>query len=50
MLQFGIAKELGKSLTEIRQMTLEEILGWSAYFQVLNEDQEKEMQKIRRSR
>jgi len=27
-----------------------EILGWSAYFQVLNEDQEKEMQKIRRSR
>ena len=50
MLQFGIAKELGKSLTEIRQMTLEEILGWSGYFQVLNEDQEKEMQKIRRSR
>ena len=50
MLQFGIAKELGKSLTEIRQMTLEEILGWSAYCQVLNEDQEKEMQKIRRSR
>tara|TARA_R100000664_G_scaffold21699_1_gene31076 strand:+ start:67 stop:219 length:153 start_codon:yes stop_codon:yes gene_type:complete len=50
MLQFGIAKELGKSLVEIRQMTLEEILGWSAYFQVLNEDQEKEMQKIRRSR
>ena len=31
-------------------MTLQEILGWSAYFQVLNEDQEKEMQKIRRSR
>lgn len=50
MLQFGIAKELGKSLTEVRQMTLQEILGWSAYFQVLNEDQEKEMQKIRRSR
>ena len=50
MLQFGIAKELGKSLTEIRQMTLAEILGWSAYFQVLNEDQETEMQKIRRSR
>jgi len=50
MLQFGIAKELGKSLVEIRQMTLQEIIGWSAYFQVLNEDQEKEMQKIRRSR
>ena len=50
MLQFGIAKELGKSLSEIRQMTLEEILGWSAYFQVLNEEQEKEMQKIKRQR
>jgi hypothetical protein len=50
MLQFGIAKELGKSLTEIRQMTMEEIVGWSAYFLVLNEDQEKEMQKTQRRR
>ena len=50
MLQFGIAKELGKSLSETRQMTVEEILGWSAYFQVLNEEQEKEMQKIKRQR
>ena len=50
MLQFGIAKELGKSLSEIRQMTVEEIIGWSAYLQVLNEDQEKEMQKARRRR
>ena len=50
MLQFAIAKELGKSLTEIRQMTVEVILGWSAYFQVLNEDQEEEMRKNRRRR
>jgi hypothetical protein len=50
MLQFGIAKELGKSLVEIRQMTMEEIIGWSAYFQVLNEDQEEEMRKNRRRR
>ena len=50
MLQFGIAKELGKSLTEIRELTLDELIGWSAYFQILNEDQEKEMQKIRRHR
>ncbi len=50
MLQFGIAKELGMSLVDVRKMTVEEIIGWSAYFQVLNEDQEKEMQKIRRSR
>ena len=50
MLQFGIAKELGKSLTEITQMTVEEIIGWSAYFQILNEDQEEEMRKNRRRR
>jgi|TARA_Y100001970_G_C13735646_1_gene603674 hypothetical protein len=50
MLQFAVAKELGKSLSEIRQLTMNEILGWSAYFQILNEDQEEEMQKIRRRR
>ena len=50
MLQFAVAKELGKSLTEIRNLTLNELLGWSAYFQILNEDQAEEMQKARRRR
>tara|TARA_R100000353_G_C6494980_1_gene192671 strand:+ start:499 stop:651 length:153 start_codon:yes stop_codon:yes gene_type:complete len=50
MLQFGVAKELGKSLSEVRQLTMNELLGWSAYFQILNEDQEEEMQKARRRR
>ena len=50
MLQFSIAKELGKSLAEVRQMTLEEILGWSAYFQILNEDQQKEIDRAKRLR
>jgi hypothetical protein len=51
MLQFGVAKELGMSLTELRAtMTPEEILGWSAYFQILNENQEEEMRKARRRR
>jgi hypothetical protein len=51
MLQFGVAKELGMSLTELRAtMTPEEILGWSAYFQILNEDQEEQMRKARRRR
>jgi hypothetical protein len=31
-------------------MTAEEILGWSAYFQILNEDQEKEIEKAKRRR
>ena len=48
MLQFGIAKELGKSIVEIRNMTIEEIIAWSAYFQILNEDQEKEFKKAKR--
>ena len=49
MLQFGVAKELGMSLTEVRAtMTPEELIGWSAYFQILNEDQEKQMEKARR--
>jgi hypothetical protein len=50
MLQFGVAKELGMSLTEVRAMTAEELIGWSAYFQILNEDQEKELEKARRRR
>lgn len=51
MLQFGVAKELGMGLSKLRAtMTPEEILGWSAYFQILNEDQEAEMRKARRRR
>ena len=50
MLQFGLAKELGKTLTEVRNMTLDELLGWSAYFQVINEEQEKEFEKAKRRR
>ena len=51
MLQFGVAKELGMSLTEVRTtMTPEELIGWSAYFQIINEEQEKQMQKARTRR
>jgi hypothetical protein len=31
-------------------MTAEELLGWSAYFQILNEDQQKEIDKAKRRR
>ena len=51
MLQLGVAKELGMSLTQLKQtVTVEELLLWSAYFQILNEDQQKEMDKARRRR
>jgi hypothetical protein len=51
MLQLGVAKELGMSLTQLKQtVTPEELLLWSAYFQVLNEDQQKETEKAKRRR
>ena len=50
MLQFGVAKELGKTLTEVRSMTIEELVGWSAYFQIINEEQEKAFEKAKRRR
>jgi hypothetical protein len=31
-------------------MTAEELLGWSAYFSILNEDQQKELEKAKRRR
>tara|TARA_B100001939_G_C16852632_1_gene578154 strand:- start:228 stop:383 length:156 start_codon:yes stop_codon:yes gene_type:complete len=51
MLQFGVAKELGMSLSEVRTtMTPEELIAWSAYFQILNEDQEEAMKRAKRRR
>ena len=50
MLQFAVAKELGKSLVEVRGMTIQELIGWSAYCQILNEEQEKEFEKAKRRR
>ena len=51
MLQFGVAKELGMSLSEVRAtMTPEELVGWSAYFQILNEDQERSMERAKHRR
>jgi hypothetical protein len=49
MLQMGVAKELGYTLTRLKaELTMEELLLWSAYFDVLNEDQERRMKQRRR--
>ena len=51
MLKFGVAKELGMSVSQVSAtMTPEELIGWSAYFSILNEDQEKAMEKAKRRR
>ena len=48
MLQLGVAKELGYTLTELlEKITMEELILWSVYFDTLN-DQEKD--SIKRSR
>jgi len=49
MLSFGVAKELGMTVQQLYQnITLNELLGWSAYFFIVNKDQEDAMKKARR--
>ena len=51
MLCFGVAKELGMTVTRLlNEATAEELLGWSCYFSILNDEQEKAMEKARRKR
>jgi hypothetical protein len=48
LLQLGIAKELGYSLVRLNQeVTMEELLLWSAYFDLQNEEQERRMKRRR---
>jgi hypothetical protein len=48
LLQLSIAKELGYSLIRLNQeVTMEELLLWSAYFELQNEEQERRMKRRR---
>jgi hypothetical protein len=48
MLQMGVAKELGYTLVRLKsELTMEELLLWSAYFDVTNEEQDKAMRRRR---
>jgi hypothetical protein len=48
LLQFGVAKELGYTLARLNQeVTLEELMMWSAYFDLQNEEQERQMKRRR---
>lgn len=45
----GVAKELGHTLSELTEnMTLEELMIWSAFFAIQNEQHEAAMKKARR--
>jgi len=47
-LQLGVAKELGYTLQELNQnITQEELLIWSAYFDLLNEEHENNMRRAK---
>jgi polyphosphate kinase 2 (PPK2 family) len=49
LLQLGVAKELGYSLAKLNQeVTLEELLIWSSYFDLQNEEQERRLKQRRR--
>jgi hypothetical protein len=47
-LQLGVARELGYTLSElVNKVTIEELLIWSAYFDLLNEEQAAEMKRAK---
>jgi polyphosphate kinase 2 (PPK2 family) len=49
LLQLGVAKELGYSLARLNQeVTLEELLIWSSYFDIQNEEQDRRLKQRRR--
>ena len=51
LLQFGVAKELGLTLSQLRTtMTPEELISWSCYFQIQNDEQEAALEKAKRRR
>jgi hypothetical protein len=48
LLKLGVAKELGYSLARLQQeMTLEELFLWSSYFEILNDEQERQAKRRR---
>jgi hypothetical protein len=48
LLQLGVAKELGYTLARLNhEVTLEELLIWSAYFDLQNEEQERRLKQRR---
>jgi hypothetical protein len=47
-LQLGVARELGYTLARLnKEVTLEELLVWSAYFDLQKEEQERQMKRRR---
>jgi hypothetical protein len=46
MLCFSVAKELGFSLSRLlNEMTVTEIIGWSVYYEICNDETKKAMER-----
>tara|TARA_R100000781_G_scaffold62586_2_gene39728 strand:- start:287 stop:460 length:174 start_codon:yes stop_codon:yes gene_type:complete len=46
---YSLANELKKSVSELCQtLTVEEMIGWAAFFELKNEEEKKEMDKIQK--
>jgi len=48
LLQLGVAKELGYTLARLAsEVSLEELLIWNTYFELMNEEQERQFKRRR---
>ena len=48
---FSLAKELGMTVAHLaKELTMEELMGWSAYFALKNEEEEKQRDSVQRGR
>tara|TARA_Y100001970_G_C13651082_1_gene563616 strand:- start:375 stop:545 length:171 start_codon:yes stop_codon:yes gene_type:complete len=46
---FSLAKELGMTVARLaNELTMEEVMGWSAYFALKHEEDEREKDKVQR--
>ena len=51
MFIYFLAKELGMTVSALaQQLTLEEMLGWAAFYEIKAEEEEKVMDRARSSR
>ena len=47
---FSLAKELGMTVSQLtRELTFEEIIGWSAYFSLKADEEEREKDKVQKA-
>ena len=51
MFIFSLAKELGMTVQTLsKELTREELLGWAAFFELRNEEMDKEKDRVQRGR